>query len=207
MRIRLRQHTIAALAFSAANFLAPPAMAAPAIGIGDRTPQVFAGRSAGIANGSPNGFKVVLDMRDARLAMFKGDQDAAERLVLAARKALETASRDQNAATRAGVSSIPGGLIVVMGQLLFPPEPGGDPVGLAKVSKPMTHGPTDVGVSLVFSRLLMPVADTGNDLDLALRRLDDRQFAAANLALEAAEAGLSVDTVMLDQTTSGRSEK
>ena len=51
-----------------------------------------------------------------------------------------------------------------------------------------------------YTQLLMPLQETRAHVDEAAGKIHDRNFFDANLALKAAEDGLSVETVMLVET-------
>ena len=158
---------------------------------------------------SQDGFDAMRAVRSARVALFNGDTDQARELVQQAQQSLAKAAADEKAM---GVDQ--GGdtnLISIDGQLVVDQDYVGTPEKAAHLDQGEQHlknGKTQEAIEQLklaeedigYTQLLMPLQETRAHVDEAAGKIHDRNFFDANLALKAAEDGLSVETVMLVET-------
>ncbi|MCB1906322.1 MAG: YfdX family protein [Rhodocyclaceae bacterium] len=155
---------------------------------------------------SHDGFEAMRNVRSARLALFNGDTDRARELVRQARQALVKAASDEHAM---GIGkSQDANLVPIDGQLVVGQDYVGTPEKAAHLDKGGQHlkaGKTDEAIEqfrlaeedIGYTQLLMPLKETRAHVDEAAGMIRDKNYFDANLALKAAEDGLTVDTTML----------
>lgn len=160
---------------------------------------------------SENGFNVMRDIRAARIAIFDGNTDLAEKLVTQAKTDLSTARADIAALVKKGSDKAPGNWIAIDGQLLVSDDFVATPEKAASIkksndaikkgdAKTAVETLKDAAVDVGFTRVLMPISQTAAHIKTALSEMSDQRYYQANLALKAAEDSLNVDTVMLYDT-------
>lgn len=176
--------------------------------------QVVQASKSGIANPdlqlSQDGYNVMRDVRAARISIFNGDIDSAKKFVKLAQDDLgKTRSDDTRVKTSEKLTADQANWVPIDGQLVVAdnfvatPEKakhiaaGNEKLKAGKAKEAIEELKlADVNVG--FTRLLMPLNDTGKQVNLAWDLLNSGDYYQANMALKAAEDGLNVDTVMLN---------
>ncbi len=207
---RVRAFAIAALASTAlAGYVFGPAIAAAA------TDQVVAAASAAKTTPrlelSEDGFHAMRDIRAARISIFNGNPGEATTYVDKAKTALgkaETvekhivAEKGAEAATK--YVAVDGQIVVANDYVATPEKAKHIAAGNAHLQKGKTKEALAelklADVDIGFSRVLMPLSSTQANVESAAALLRDGKFYEANMALKAAEDGMTVDTVMLVET-------
>ena len=164
---------------------------------------------------SNDGFKAERDLAAARIAIFQGNTEAAKTLVRDAQSDLKTVAQqapkdfpngtptaDGNGTGNKDVIPIDGQMVVADNMVLTPDK-------AAKVKEANEHlknGDTSKAmdtlkqgaIDVSFTRVLMPIKETGVHVDAAASLLDQSKYYEANLALKAAQDLLRTDTVAFD---------
>ncbi len=182
----------------------------PAVASAATNDQVTEASKTGDANPalelSGNGFKVMRDVRAARVAIFNGDTKAAKKYVddaVATMSDVKTESAKMTKGKDADPNLIPiDGQLVVADNFVSTPEKTAQ---IAKGNAALKKGDSKTaieelklaGVDIGFTRLLMPMKETTAHLNVANKMIGEEDFYEANMALKAAEDGMNVDTVML----------
>ncbi|QID16410.1 YfdX family protein [Nitrogeniibacter mangrovi] len=158
---------------------------------------------------SDDGRQAMEDVHAARIALFNGDTDTARKLVHEAQQRLTRTSTDEQALGHDG--QYDRNLVSIDGQLVVGHDYVATPEKTRHIVKGQAHlkagqpqqaveelrlADADVG----YTRLLMPLKATRKHVDEAAALIYSGNNYDANLALKAAEDGLSVDTVMLVDT-------
>lgn len=207
----MKRALIAALAVA-------PLLAAPAIVYAKETPTAAqpakpATKSdadfARMMKLSDDGFNAVRGIRTARIAIFNGDPQAAEKSVGSATDAMTKAEKDavnfygRTNASNDGQYWIPvDATLDVADNFVDTPE---KQQHVKKANEHFQSGDKNKAVEELklaeidvnFTRLLMPLTTTQDHIQAATKLLDQKKYYEANLALKAAEDGLVVDTVAL----------
>lgn len=209
---RVRAFAIAALATTAlAGWAFGPTIAAAA------TDQVVAAASAAKTTPdlklSEDGYHAMRDIRAARISIFNGNPGEATTYVDKAKTALGKAETIEkhiaDKGTEASSKYVPvDGQIVIANDYVATPEKAKHiAAGNAHLQKGKTKEALEelklAEVDIGFSRVLMPLQSTVANVDSAASLLRDGKFYEANMALKAAEDGMTVDTVMLVETPKG----
>ncbi len=207
----MKRALIAALAVA-------PLLAAPAIVYAKETPTAAQpGKSASKSDAdyarmmklSDDGFNAVRGIRSARIAIFNGDPQVAEKSVSSASEAMTKAKKDAaNFYGRTNTSNDGQYWIPVDATLDVADNFVDTPEKQQHVKKANEHFKSGnknkaveelklAEIDVNFTRLLMPLTTTQDHIQAAKQMLDQKKYYEANLALKAAEDGLVVDTVAL----------
>ena len=162
---------------------------------------------------SQDGYNVLRDIRAARFAIFSGDAEAARKFVDEAKTDLNRVKVDDMVAMKGDPGSPNPDLVPIDGQIFVADNFTTSPQKaqhIADTNKKIKQGKADeamhdlqlANVDVGFTRVLMPLSKTRDHIDLASSLIGQESYYQANMALKAAEDGLQVDTVMLDQTPS-----
>jgi hypothetical protein len=207
---RIRTFAIAALASTAlAGVVFGPTLAAAA------TEQAAAAASSAKnpldIKLSEDGYRAMRDIRAARISIFNGNPGEATTYVDKAETALGKAKADEkrlvakegdNAETK--YVPVDGQIVVADDYVASPEKAKHIAAGNAHLQKGKTKEALEelrlAAVDIGFSRVLMPLPSTAADVRSAASLLRDGKFYEANMALKAAEDGMTVDTVMLVET-------
>lgn len=159
---------------------------------------------------SQDGFNTIRAVRKARLAIFNGDVDGAQKQVAQATADIGKIKADERAMDKSGKWVVVDGQLVVADNFVSTPEKqkhiesSNKKLHEGKVNEAMQElklAEIDVG----YSRLLMPLDATREHLSVAAGLLTAQKYYEANLALKAVEDGLVIDTVALaDAPTPGK---
>jgi hypothetical protein len=168
---------------------------------------------------SDDGNMAMRAVRFARVEIFNGQPEAAEKRLDQAKKGLEAAEKqapeltailakqaDESKKTAKEMSD----LIPIDVSLTLSDDFVATPEKSAKIKEANEHlrkgehakaieilRQADIGI--VFSRVLMPLHATIKRVDSGIALLKDHKYYEANLALKSAEDGLIVDTVMVNE--------
>lgn len=224
MNRKIRNLTLGALASTAlitAGFAAPAFAASSSTATSRQQDQVVQASKSGVANPdlrlSQDGYNVMRDVRAARVSIFNGDIDTAKKFVKLAQDDLAKTQADDTRIKKsdklgkdqANWVPIDGQLVVADNFVATPDKAKHIAAGNAKLKQGKTKEAMDelklADVDVGFTRLLMPLNQTKNQVNLSYDLLNSGDYYQANMALKAAEDGLNVDTVMLtDDAGSGK---
>ena len=166
---------------------------------------------------SQEGNAAMRDVRWARVAIFEGQPQTAEKILASAKKNLDAAekkapqllvaleSKEKGAGKKPQLELIPIDAWMVLSEDYVP-----TPEKNAKIKEANEHlkkgekgkaieilKAAEIGVSV--TRVLMPLKTTVKDVDKALALVKENKYYEANLALKGAQDGLILDTVGLDE--------
>ncbi|PHP66965.1 hypothetical protein CSC94_10425 [Zhengella mangrovi] len=207
MKRTIRNLAFAAIATAALAGTAMTPVLADAAG---KTDQAVEASKSGKANPnlqlSQDGYNVMRDIRAARIAIFNGDPSAAQKYVDLARDDLGKVKTDDklaklNSTDDPNLIPVDGQVVVADNFQATPEKAKHIAAGNAHLKKGETAKAMDelklADVDVGFTRVLMPLRETQNHVDIAYKLVKDEKFYEANMALKAAEDGLNADTVML----------
>ena len=149
-----------------------------------------------------DGYAAVRAMHAARVAIFNGEPDIAKKALADAKMLMEKAKADEVAL------GMKNDLIPIDGSLslgeTFVESPECTSC-IAKANEHFTAGNKDKAleelrlgeIEVDFSRILMPIAATEQELTKAIEMANEGKYYECNLALKAAEDGLQLDSVSL----------
>lgn len=158
---------------------------------------------------SDDGYATLRGIRAARIAIFDGNPQEAEKSVGKATDALAKANKDASQFYGRTNSSNDGQYWVPVDATLDIADNFVDsPEKQAHVKKANEHFKAGdkkkaveelklAEIDVNFTRLLLPMTTTQDHIKTAKKLLDEKKFYEANLALKAAEDGVIVDTVAL----------
>ena len=151
-----------------------------------------------------DGYAVVRAMHAARVAIFNGEPDMAKKALTDAKALIEKTKADEMVAGMKGDLIPIDGSLALTDTFVASPEctrcidkanelfTAGDK---AQALQELRLGKIDVD----FSRILMPIAATEEQLTKAINFANDGKYYECNLALKAAEDGLQLDSVSLTE--------
>ena len=158
---------------------------------------------------SNEGYNAMREIKGARVAIFNNLPKLANKFIAEAAKNLEAAAKDDTKyATKTGTADtgsaadklipIDGGLFVVDNFTATPEKKA----QIAKANEHLKKGNRKkaietlrlASIDVAFQRVLMPVGRTIEHVKAATDLLNQKKYYEANLALKAAEEGLTVDT-------------
>ena len=169
---------------------------------------------------SNDGFTAMRAVQTARIAIFEGNPKMAHDMVAKAESSLKAASKDATTlhADEKSKTSQPSdnehaannGYVPIDGQITLVDSFIETPAKKQHVDKANEHiakgnskGAMDelklADVDAAFTRVMMPLQATEKHVDAAAKLIDQKKFYEANLALKAAEDGLVVDTIALNE--------
>ena len=207
----LRKLTLAAVVSTAITGITlAPVFANTAPG---KTDQVVEASKSGAAHPSlklsQDGYNVVRDIRAARVAIFNGDTHAAKRYVAKADHDLGNARKDESVVKGKGGKEN-GNWIPIDGQLVISDDVAEIPEKATHIKtgdKKIKEGKTEEAiremklaeVDIGFTRVLLPLNQTAKHIRAATDLIGKQKYYEANMALKAAEDGLNMETVMLEE--------
>lgn len=217
--------TFAAALLGGTGLLAPSALRADEAGYTD-----YVGAAAQKADeAKPNpmklsqeGYVAMRAVRGARIAIFNGEPQMADKMLETAKKAIEAAEKQASdsaakseadakgsgTATASGDAQGSVDLVPIDGKLLVADDFVVTPEKKGHVDTANEHfekGEHEKAIEelrlaeidVTYQRVLMPLASTRKNIESALSLEKDHKYYEANLALKDAEDGLVVDTVSL----------
>ncbi len=199
--------TVAALAITGTALT--PVLAATDSNGGDAVVQAA---KTGAANPklalSADGNTLMRAVRAARIAIFNGDTAMANNMVKKAQAALKRVKSDDTVVKGKGGKEIDANWVPIDGQLVVADSFTDNPeraAHIAKGNQKIKEGKADealqelklANVDVGFSRIMMPLQETADHLNLAAKEIKGEDYYQANLALKAIEDGLNVETAML----------
>jgi len=155
---------------------------------------------------SKDGYQVMRDVHAARVALYDGDTTLAKQLVDQAQQSLKKTRTDEKA-LGANSKNDPN-LVSIDGQLVLGHDYVPTPEKTAHLKQGNEHlkngdsksaieqlklAEVDIG----YSRILMPLAETQQQVDEAAGLIYSKNYYDASMALKHAEDGLDMETVML----------
>jgi outer membrane PBP1 activator LpoA protein len=170
-----------------------------------------------LAKVSKEGNTAMRDVRWARVAIFEGHPQHAEKMLEAAKKNLDITEKQAPQLLVALGSKAKGtgaqaqaNLIPIDAWMMLSENFVATPEKTAKIKEANKHlkkgekGKAlevlrSAGIDVYITRLLMPLQATVKDVDKALSLVKEQKYYEANLALKGAEDGLITDTIGFDQ--------
>ena len=155
---------------------------------------------------SQDGYQTMRDISMARVAIFQGDTQVASELLQRATKSLDVVEK----VAAARKDDVKSDAVVIDSQLVLADNFVETPVKrthIGKANEHFAHGRSkeareelrlaEVDASL--SQVMMPLDATRRHLNAASTLVSGKQYYEANLALKAAQDGLLIETVAIDE--------
>lgn len=174
---------------------------------------------------SDDGYAAMRAVRAARLAIFNGDPDGAKALVTKAETSLQAAEKEapefsvktevaigdkaSSSEEKGQVEYVPiDAQLGLVDNFVMTPEKAAH---IKKANEHLKAGDSKKAldefkqgeIDINYVRVLMPLTATKRHVDAAEKLLADNKYYESNLALKAAEDGILIDTVSLDEMPEG----
>jgi hypothetical protein len=148
---------------------------------------------------SEAGHSAMMNIGDARLAIFNGDPKVAVKLMESAKTELTQAAKD--APSTAKVRSVPvDGQLALADDFVMTPE---KKLHVDKANESFKKGDHATGleelrlgaIDVNYTRWWLPIAPTETHLDQAIKLANESKYYEANLALKAIEDSVTIDSI------------